>query len=978
MALRLPFLSFRSRRSTALAGLVVLAILLAGVGAWVGYFHFHLFRGDAQQDSATVEIRMMRGTVIKVQPEGFTFFPTDSATIAPNLTNPRTVVLATSTLILQKGERKSAEQYATETKAYQEQIVLMGKGDATAKAYVLSHPYPDTWSYASMGREAIEPGQEVIVLTKTDVRQAGYISAVEVRIEGVPTYIQKPSVPQTPPAQPVSTTAGRIHDFFFEHIARLLESGAPLAQAASGQHQGNLYWSGWWEGNQFGCDPGYTLVPHHYIDGSTNNAGWYVCVGNNAPTNQSPVGYQDGVDGSCVASGWAQDPDVPSSAISVHFYVDGTFAGATTAGNYRGDLCGGYGCYHGYSFTMPAQFKDNQNHSVTAYAIDSSGAGPNPALGNSPKSFQCAAANNPPYAPSISGPTTLSPNQSGTYSFYSSDPDGDVVGYGVDWNHDGSVDNWIGYPGSSIAHSWPSAGTYTFQALAQDARTANSGWTQYTVTVANLTGCSISLTATPSSVVSGGYSSLSWTSNGVTQGPWATFNNGNAVSTSNPGWGVTPTNTTTYSMSAFGANGQQCNAQTTVTVAAATGCTISLAANPSTIQSGQISNLFWSTTGVASGPWATFNNGNAVPVQNMSPGWNVQPSSNTTYSMSAFGANGQQCNGQTTVTIGAAQACTSSANSCGQTATGVITNGVCNAVTPPNSGCTTQFCKSAPNACGQIADGVITNGVCNAVVPPDSGCNVICTISDIDYVSNRTDTNPITVAPGQTVGIAAYPANRGPYTWSILPSGPASVSGGMDNAFSRYTFNSAGGPYTVTASSPNSGTDSCPTITVVSPTPTCSISASPASAPSTITWSSTGATSCTGGGFSTGNATSGTAPVTANGIYTLSCSGAGGSCPVATATVGVCGGATPTPVITATPARVRAGSTSHITWSGTGISGSCTISGPGLSRTATASACSVASTSADVTVDQQSTYTMTCGSAVSSVTVNLIPTFQEF
>ncbi len=159
--------------------------------------------------------------------------------------------------------------------------------------------------------------------------------------------------------------------------------------------------------------------------------------------------------------------------------------------------------------------------------------------------------------------------------------------------------------------------------------------------------------------------------------------------------------------------------------------------------------------------------------------------------------------------------------------------------------------------------------------------------------------------------------------------------------------------------------------------PTCTISASPSAAPSTITWSSTLATSCTGGGFSTGNATNGTAYVTGNGTYTLNCTGAGGSC-VNSVDIGTCGGATAAPVITATPSRVKSGDTSHIAWSGTGVSGTCTITGPGLSRTGNAASCTLPAASGDVTITSQSTYTITCGAAVSSVTVNLIPTFEEF
>jgi hypothetical protein len=172
------------------------------------------------------------------------------------------------------------------------------------------------------------------------------------------------------------------------------------------------------------------------------------------------------------------------------------------------------------------------------------------------------------------------------------------------------------------------------------------------------------------------------------------------------------------------------------------------------------------------------------------------------------------------------------------------------------------------------------------------------------------------------------------------------------------------------------------TITVTNtppPAPTCSLSASPSSkVPSTLTWSSTNATSCTGGGFSTGNATSGTKAVSTAGNYTLSCSGAGGSCSDSVSLAAPC--TNPTATITADKTRIKPGDSVTLSYSGTGTDAACTVSGPGVSVTSSApNSCNVANATVDTpALTTQSTYTITCGSATDSVIVNVIPGFSEF
>lgn len=143
----------------------------------------------------------------------------------------------------------------------------------------------------------------------------------------------------------------------------------------------------------------------------------------------------------------------------------------------------------------------------------------------------------------------------------------------------------------------------------------------------------------------------------------------------------------------------------------------------------------------------------------------------------------------------------------------------------------------------------------------------------------------------------------------------------------------------------------------------------------TLTWSSGGAASCVAtGGFSTGNATSGSASVTplTTSAYQITCTGSGGSTTVlAQTTITVIN---PSVTITAAPVRTLSGSSSIISWSSVDAT-SCAVSGPGLSATGTSGSRTVAITS-------QSKYVITCQTAdspvTSSVLVNVAPTFKEF
>jgi len=66
------------------------------------------------------------------------------------------------------------------------------------------------------------------------------------------------------------------------------------------------------------------------------------------------------------------------------------------------------------------------------------------------------------------------------YRVNTSDPDGDEVRYGWDWDGDDVVDEWTGFYPSDVSatarHNWTSAGTFYIRVKAEDAKGAQSGF----------------------------------------------------------------------------------------------------------------------------------------------------------------------------------------------------------------------------------------------------------------------------------------------------------------------------------------------------------------------------------------------------------------------------------------------------------------------------------------------------------------------
>jgi len=105
--------------------------------------------------------------------------------------------------------------------------------------------------------------------------------------------------------------------------------------------------------------------------------------------------------------------------------------------------------------------------------------------------YSCYIFNNlPPLAPTVTGPATGYNNINLFYSASTTDPDSNDLKYGIDWDNDDVVDQWVPFSsfvfsGVSIQtyRSWPTVGVKTFKVKAQDDKGLSSGWTSKSVTI---------------------------------------------------------------------------------------------------------------------------------------------------------------------------------------------------------------------------------------------------------------------------------------------------------------------------------------------------------------------------------------------------------------------------------------------------------------------------------------------------------------
>ena len=543
------------------------------------------------------------------------------------------------------------------------------------------------------------------------------------------------------------------------------------------------------------------------------------------------------------------------------------------------------------------------------------------------------------------------------------------------------------------------------------------------------------ISATPSSIISGNSSRLTWSSTNASTcsidqgiGSVTPVSSGERI--------VNPTTTTTYTLVCSDAVGRTATDTATVTVTQAPQpFAVSCAVAPSTAQVNE--TVQWSgavVTGATSG--LAWKRGNTFTTKICTGGQNASAPHRTCPEGiddgDACTVEGQRCRDSSgcdghTYTDGSGQpnahtvygsvtpyTCTATGSGQGTytyswTGTDGLTGtgqslpwsyGIAGAKTGTVTAVSTSG-SSASATCALTVNGIGTDLIAGAVSAPGAARGATVTIS----------------APIQNVGDAAAGPSHAYYEL-IAPSSKQNTSnvfaigalgpGASLPASFTYTFGSAGN-YQVrfcadwygTVPEANEGNNCGPWTelnipeTPVSSSVSCTVSPTSTTAGQSVTYTAIPVGAATSpytwtpsdGVGSYGTSETAVRTFAVPGSYGMQVSATNGNgaanCPLVTVSAGYCAAGNANVTITATPSRVRAGQPTTIAWSATGIPGagaSCTVSGPGVSWTSavTASPQCSASGSANTTISTQSTYTITCGAASKSVTVNVIPNFQEF
>ena len=507
---------------------------------------------------------------------------------------------------------------------------------------------------------------------------------------------------------------------------------------------------------------------------------------------------------------------------------------------------------------------------------------------------------------------------------------------------------WSGTTATSGTHVVSPTATTTYT-LSCSGAGGTSGPASATVTV-NSSAPAVTLTANPTTIASGGKSTLTWSSSNATScaasGGWT------GTEATSGTLAVSPTATTVYTLLCGGAGGTT-QASATVTVSSSAP-TVTLTANPTSIAQGGSSKLTWSSTGsggaylrqtaqysaypgAVSASWTVkLDNvlaGSTIYVVGIWPNYvNTYPTMAVTDGTNAYtlldryddktlfnlGIQGTQSMGHwyaANVPAGNYTIDMSPAPETWEDWVGVVAFEVAGISANPLEGHALNFQAGMPPGSNTV-DATVANAGSNGIL-------IATTFDDIDYTA---PTVPL-------VGSGSINALSSGSLWDFTGSGkPAATA--------EYALVASAGAHTTTFS-PQEGGPQYPdymTSAVIFAAPT------------------NGASCSASGGWSGTEPGSGTLTVspTSTITYTLECADSGGT-GEASATVAVTGSAPPTVSISANPTTIASGSDSTLTWSSANAK-SCTASGGWTGAKATSGTLAVAPTTT-------TTYTLACTGA---------------
>lgn len=438
-----------------------------------------------------------------------------------------------------------------------------------------------------------------------------------------------------------------------------------------------------------------------------------------------------------------------------------------------------------------------------------------------------------------------------------------------DWSGDKST------AGSETTAALSTTSTYTLTCNGNGGSTSKS----VTVTVTPVSSPELSFSANPTTVVYGSKSTLQWNSTNAdsctASGSWS-GNKGKKGNTQTD----TLTSNTTYTLTCTNPGGKKTKTVTvTVTDPPPAAPTLSLDANPASVEYLGGTTVTWSATNVtsctASGAWS------GTKSSSGSQGFSSL-TSNRTYTLSCTGAGGSVTN-SVNVAVADPPAPTLSL-SANPTSVAYNSTSTLNWSTSNATSC---------SASGGWSGGKGTSGA-ESVGPITSDTSYTLTCSGTGGSVTRTVALSVQAPAAPTISFSASPTSlaagdSATLSWSVTNATDCSASGAWSGSKGTSGSESVGpvnatSTFSLSCTGPGGTSNRSRTVSVID-APTVTLSANPTSVLSgdstTLTWSSSGATSCSAqDAWSGTKATSGsqaTASLTGDSTFTLACTGTGGT-----------------------------------------------------------------------------------------------------